>query len=30
MIPTAIGKPIAKAPTIAMVNVPSKFTPGRT
>ncbi len=30
MIATAIGKPIAKAPTIAKVNSPSKATPGRT
>jgi hypothetical protein len=30
MIATAIGKPIAKAPTIAKVNSPSKLTPGRT
>jgi hypothetical protein len=30
MIATAIGKPIAKAPTIAKVNSPSKLTAGRT
>ena len=30
MIATAIGKPIAKAPTIVKVNSPSKATPGRT
>lgn len=30
MIATAIGKPIANAPTIAKVNSPSKLTPGRT
>jgi hypothetical protein len=30
MIPTAIGRPTAKAPPIARVKAESKFTPGRT
>jgi hypothetical protein len=30
MIATAIGKPMANAPTIAKLNAESKFTSGRT